>query len=185
MKLKEGDLIFVSHKDPSLPTVIAKSTAMGRPLNYSHVGIVAAESGRLWVYHATRGLGCCRQRLSQFISGQKGRLDLYRPKIPIDVEEIVSRARSMVGQPYNASFSPREQGWYCSSYVWYAYQKTGLFHPVPMQFGPKGKKVLPYWRLYFRKLGKEIPVGQPGIAPNTLVLQGGLSYLGKLTCGRK
>lgn len=180
MKLQTGDLLFISKTDPALPGTIAKSTAQGRHLNYSHVGIVSVDGGKIWVHHATHGRGCCRDRLLRFVRNQKGRIDVYRPKIPVDTEAILRRARSMYGQPYNSSFSPTDRGWYCSSYVWYAYEKTGLFHPVPMQFGPKGKKVLPYWRAYFRKIGKEIPVGKPGIAPNTLVLQGGLAYVGKM-----
>lgn len=184
--LKSGDLLFVSRKDILLPGAIAESTGMGQArLNYSHVGIVElGRDGRLWVLHADSGKGCWRDRLSHFLRHQVGRIDLYRPKNPVDTEDVLRRARSMLGQPYNVTFDPSEQGWYCSNYVWYAFKKTGLFHPIPMQFGPGGKKVLPFWRAYFRKLGREIPVGKPGIAPNTLILQGGLKFLGTLSFGK-
>lgn len=180
MKIQSGDLIFVSMHGMELPEAIAESTAMDRRVAYSHVGIIAVESGRVWVLHATRGRGCCRDRLSRFMRDFRGRIDLYRPGRAADTDEILHRACSMYGQPYNDSFSPDEPGWYCSSYVGYAYQHTGLFHPIPMYFGGDGRSVLPYWRAYFRKIGKEIPLGKPGIAPNTLVLQGRLRFLGAL-----
>ena len=101
--LETGDLIFVS-ENTEMGQAIQASTG-----NYSHVAIFLDGS----IYHATVEGGVLAQSPEDFFEAEKV-YDLYR-YAAIDCPEVKKKAESLLGAPYNASFYPDGDGYYCSS----------------------------------------------------------------------
>ena len=100
--LENGDLIFAKD-DSDIGQAIQESTG-----NYSHVAIFL--DGQ--VYHATTEGGVIAQSPRDFFESDC-LYDLYMyPNI--DIREIKKRACQHLGAPYNASFYPDGDGFYCS-----------------------------------------------------------------------
>lgn len=103
--LENGDLIFVKD-DSNIGQAIQESTG-----HYSHVAIFL--DGQ--VYHATVEGGVLAQSPEEFFEAGKV-YDLYHYE-QIDGAEVKKRAESLLGAPYNASFYPDGDGFYCSQFV--------------------------------------------------------------------
>ena len=151
--LANGDLIFV--KDLSdMGQAIQASTG-----NYSHVAIFLDG----FVYHATSEVGVICQKLRDFLE-PACLYDLYLyPKI--DIQKVKKRANQHLGAPYNFSFYPDGEGFYCSQYI---AEILPIFESVPMQFGDREREISDFWREYYRKLELPVPLNQPGTNPSQL-----------------
>ena len=151
--LENGDLIFV--KDLSdIGQAIQESTG-----NYSHVAIFLDDS----IYHATVEGGVFAQSPEDFFEDRKI-YDLYRyPKI--DHEEIKKQAEGLLGSPYNASFYPDGDGYYCSQFI---AELLPIFETIPMKFGNGEQEISDFWSEYYRELGLAVPLNQPGTNPSQL-----------------
>lgn len=151
--LESGDLIFV--KDLSdMGQAIQESTG-----NYSHVAIFL--DGQ--VYHATVEGGVLAQSPEEFFEAGKV-YDLYHYE-QIDCAEVKKRAESLLGAPYNASFYPDGDGFYCSQFV---AEILPIFETIPMKFGDDTQEISDFWREYYRDLGLSVPLNQPGTNPSQL-----------------
>ena len=151
--LENGDLIFV--KDLSdMGQAIQASTG-----NYSHVAIFLDDS----IYHATVEGGVLAQSTEDFFEVEKV-YDLYcYPKI--DHKEVKKQAESLLGSPYNASFYPDGDGFYCSQFV---AEILPIFEAIPMKFGDDTQEISDFWREYYRELGLPVPLNQLGTNPSQL-----------------
>ena len=151
--LENGDLIFV--KDESdIGQAIQESTG-----NYSHVAIFLDG----FIYHATTEGGVIAQSPEDFFEAEKV-YDLYRyPKI--DHKEVKNQAESLLGSPYNASFYPDGDGYYCSQFV---AEILPIFETIPMKFGDGVEEISDFWRGYYEELGLSVPLNQPGTNPSQL-----------------
>ena len=151
--LESDDLIFV--KDLSdMGQAIQESTG-----NYSHVAIFLDG----FIYHATTEGGVIAQSPEDFFEAEKV-YDLYRyPKI--DHKEVKNQAESLLGSPYNASFYPDGDGYYCSQFV---AEILPIFETIPMKFGDDTQEISDFWREYYRELGLPVPLNQPGTNPSQL-----------------
>ena len=149
--LENGDLIFV--KDESdIGQAIQESTG-----NYSHVAIFLDG----FIYHATTEGGVIAQSPEDFFEAEKV-YDLYRyPKI--DHKEVKNQAESLLGSPYNASFYPDGDGYYCSQFV---AEILPIFETIPMKFGNDTQEISDFWSEYYREL--PVPLNQPGTNPSQL-----------------
>ena len=151
--LETGDLIFVS-ENTEMGQAIQASTG-----NYSHVAIFLDDS----IYHATVEGGVLAQSPEDFFEAEKV-YDLYRyPKI--DLKEVKKRAENLLGTPYNASFYPDGDGYYCSQFI---AELLPIFDTIPMKFGDKEQEISPFWLDYYRGLGLAVPLDQPGTNPSQL-----------------
>ena len=151
--LESGDLIFV--KDLSdMGQAIQESTG-----NYSHVAIFLDG----FIYHATTEGGVIAQSPEDFFEAEKV-YDLYR-YAEIDCTEVKKRAESLLGSPYNASFYPDGDGFYCSQFV---AEILPIFETIPMKFGDDTQEISDFWREYYRELGLPVPLNQPGTNPSQL-----------------
>ena len=151
--LENGDLIFV--KDGSdIGQAIQASTG-----NYSHVAIFLDDS----IYHATVEGGVLAQSPEDFF--EDGKIyDLYRyPKI--DHKEVKKQAESLLGSPYNTSFYPDGDGYYCSQFI---AELLPIFETIPMKFGNDTQEISDFWSEYYRKLGLAVPLNLPGTNPSQL-----------------
>lgn len=151
--LETGDLIFVS-ENTEMGQAIQASTG-----NYSHVAIFLDDS----IYHATVEGGVLAQSPEDFFEAEKA-YDLYRyPKI--DLKEVKKRAENLLGTPYNASFYPDGDGYYCSQFI---AELLPIFETIPMKFGEGEQEISPFWEDYYRGLGLAVPLDQPGTNPSQL-----------------
>lgn len=151
--LESGDLIFV--KDLSdMGQAIQESTG-----NYSHVAIFL--DGQ--VYHATVEGGVIVQSPEDFFVDEKV-YDLYR-YVEIDCPEVKKQAESLLGSPYNASFYPDRDGFYCSQYI---ADILPIFETIPMKFGDNIQEISDFWREYYQKLELPVPLNQLGTNPSQL-----------------
>ena len=152
--LENGDLIFV--KDLSdMGQAIQASTG-----NYSHVAIFLDG----FIYHATVEGGVLAQSPEDFFEVEKV-YDLYHyPKI--DHKEVKKQAESLLGSPYNSSFYPDGDGYYCSQFI---AELLPIFETIPMKFGDDTQEISDFWREYYRELGLPVPLNQPGTNPSQLV----------------
>lgn len=151
--LENGDLIFV-REDTEMGQAIQASTG-----NYSHVAIFL--DGQ--VYHATVEGGVLAQDPEDFFEAGKV-YDLYHYE-QIDCTEVKKRAESLLGAPYNASFYPDGDGYYCSQFV---SEILPIFDTIPMKFGEYNQEISDFWRDYYRELGLAVPLNQPGTNPSQL-----------------
>ena len=151
--LENGDLIFV-REDTEMGQAIQASTG-----NYSHVAIFL--DGQ--VYHATVEGGVLAQSPEVFFEAGKV-YDLYHYE-QIDCAEVKKRAESLLGAPYNASFYPDGDGFYCSQFV---AEILPIFETIPMKFGDDTQEISDFWREYYRELGLPVPLNQPGTNPSQL-----------------
>lgn len=153
--LENGALIFV--KDLSdMGQAIQASTG-----NYSHVAILLDG----FVYHATSEAGVICQKLRDFLE-PACLYDLYLyPKI--DIQKVKKRANQHLGAPYNSSFYPDGEGFYCSQYI---AKILPIFETIPMQFGDGEQEISDFWNEYYRELGIAVPLNQPGTNPSQLAV---------------
>ena len=151
--LENGDLIFVKD-DSDIGQAIQESTG-----HYSHVAIFL--DGQ--VYHATIEGGVIAQLPEDFFEDGKV-YDLYSyPKI--DIQKVKKRAVQHLGAPYNFSFYPDGDGFYCSQFI---AELLPIFETIPMKFGDEEEEISPFWLNYYRELGLAVPLDQPGTNPSQL-----------------
>ena len=151
--LENGDLIFVKD-DSNIGQAIQESTG-----HYSHVAIFLDRQ----VYHATVEGGVLAQSPEVFFEAGKV-YDLYHYE-QIDCAEVKKRAESLLGAPYNASFYPDGDGFYCSQFV---AEILPIFETIPMKFGDEEEEISPFWLDYYKELGLAVPLDQPGTNPSQL-----------------
>ena len=151
--LENGDLIFVKD-DSDIGQAIQESTG-----HYSHVAIFL--DGR--VYHATVEGGVLDQSPEEFFEHGKV-YDLYC-YAKLNHKEVKKLAESFLGAPYNASFYPDGDGFYCSQFV---AEILPIFETIPMKFGSDTQEISDFWSEYYRELGLAVPLNLPGTNPSHL-----------------
>ena len=159
--LENGDLIFVKD-DSDIGQAIQESTGQ-----YSHVAIFL--DGQ--VYHATVEGCVLAQSPEEFFEAGKV-YDLYHYE-QIDGAEVKKRAESLLGAPYNASFYPNGDGYYCSQFV---AEILPIFDTIPMKFGEGEEEISSFWKAYYRELGLAVPLDQPGTNPSQLAQSSQLQF---------
>ena len=151
--LESGNLIFVS-ENTEMGQAIQASTG-----NYSHVAIFLDG----FVYHASGEVGVICQKPIDFFEPDY-LYDIYcYPKI--DIQKVKKRADQHLGAPYNASFYPNGDGFYCSQFI---AELLPIFETIPMKFGEGNQEISDFWRDYYRELGLAVPLNQPGTNPSQL-----------------
>ena len=164
--LESGDLIFV-RDHTEMGEAIQASTG-----NYSHVAIFL--DGK--VYHATVEGGVLAQSPEDFFETEKV-YDLYR-YAEIDDKEVKKRAENLLGAPYNASFYPNGDGFYCSQFI---AELLPIFETIPMKFGDDELQISDFWRDYYKELGLAVPLNQPGTNPSQLAQSPRLQFKERYT----
>ena len=164
--LESGDLIFV-RDHTEMGQAIQASTG-----NYSHMAIFL--DGK--VYHATVEGGVLAQSSEDFFEAEKG-YDLYR-YAEIDDKEVKKRAETLLGAPYNASFYPNGDGFYCSQFI---AELLPIFETIPMKFGEDNQEISDFWRDYYKELGLAVPLNQPGTNPSQLAQSPRLQFKERYT----
>lgn len=163
--LQDGDLIFTVGSS-EIAAAIRAATG-----SYSHVAIFF--NGE--IFHATQEKGVVNQDLSDFLQDEDV-YDVYRYPA-IEAEAAFKRAKLRLGKPYNFSFYPQSDSFYCSEYI---AEILPIFDTIPMQFGDEENLISDFWQEYYWDLGLAVPLGQPGTNPSQLAQSRKLIYKGEL-----
>ncbi|CAI2649809.1 hypothetical protein AKUA1404_04760 [Apilactobacillus kunkeei] len=165
--MKNADLLLIEPKKDDFSNLIANTTSVKH--KYSHVALVYINKGEEFVIHAIPNRGVVKQRFSQFLDDRKDeRIDLYRVTRDINTNEVIGRAKKVLGKPYNNLFLNHHDSFYCSQLVTYAYELENVFELTPLRFGENGK-IDDRWIKYYQEYEISVPVDEVGSSPNSLV----------------
>lgn len=168
------DLLFFRDEE-GMGGAVKESTG-----EYTHVALVESVGDTIWIIDATPSRGVARRPLP-VNWGDKGTPDLYRFAEDNPVEDLIykndvlKRAHSFIGQPYDNAFLPDNGALYCSEFIYECFinsfndsPNVHLFEAKPMNWRNKKGKLPRYWKRHFRKLGIPVPEGVLGTNPTDL-----------------
>lgn len=190
VRLQHGDLLFVSATDTGLSGAIADATGGQAVASFDHVALLdlhAGTGGR--VLHADP-LGSREQALAGFLANarrQQRQVWVYRLQAiaPEVIDTAIGQARRMLGKPYNHSYVPDEDSYYCSDFIERAFRAHRVFALQPMNFrNPHTGQIAPYWTDFYRGLGIAVPQGLPGTNPNDMAAADALAPVGRIVLAR-
>lgn len=163
---QSGDLFFVRNRESDMEKAITASTGQ-----YTHVAMAELDTlGQLWIIEATTQKGVQRVKFGEW-TNSFGAFEIYRLKLPFDVDAVLRRAKSFIGQPYDDNFLPDNGKMYCSELIYEAYLDSAgnhLFQSQPMVFRDRKGRMPRYWKRHFRKLGQPVPENVPGTNPTDM-----------------
>ena len=170
--LQTGDLLFVgtSVVAGSMDEAIVAATG-----NLTHVAIIQVDkTGSPWVIDATPPKGVSRYPLDSLIQANPGAVFLVkRLKDTTGVSLFVENALRCIGTPYDLTFLPDNDAYYCSELVRESYRRPDgsfLFDAAPMNFLSPDGSLPPYWEDLFAHLNMPVPQGLPGTNPQDMSL---------------
>ena len=184
--LKTGDLVFVGIPadytlDPdSMDSAIADATGDAAGLNLIHTAILDLTDGEPWIIDATIRRGVDRHPLDTFLRDftlRDGSLPVFEIKRLRDdarAEASVANARQYLGLPYDSTFLPDNDAFYCTELVYCSYLDADgnpLFRSEPMNFKNAEGEFPLYWKQLFDLLGQDIPQGVPGTNPQGMAAE--------------
>lgn len=190
LDLQTGDLLFCSSTSGELSKAIDQATQTEKETHFDHVGIIEIQNDTVWVLHAAAEKGVRRETIGQFLTSEKEKItatvyrltDNYLKAIPT----AIHNAHTLLGQPYNFSYIIKDQGYYCSEYIYGLFAADSIFTLNPMTFkNPQTGQFLTGWINHYQKLGIPIPEGELGCNPNGMAASMKLEVIGELIFNRK
>ncbi|WP_293915239.1 MULTISPECIES: YiiX/YebB-like N1pC/P60 family cysteine hydrolase [unclassified Sphingobacterium] len=184
--IKSGDLIFVGAQQQDLSGAINRVTQKSESASFDHIGIIEMTKDYVFVLHASSTKGSVRQEIRQFYEEQQdggNALILYRLKDPFisSIPAALKTAGTMLGKPYNRSYIMNDSCYYCSDFIYRAFEKNQIFSLAPMTFiNPETGKTDDFWKTFYKKQNLEVPEGKPGCNPNGMAASEKLNRLGRL-----
>ena len=184
--LKTGDLVFVGIPadytlDPdSMDSAIADATGDPDGITLIHTAILDMTGGEPWIIDATIRRGVDRHPLDTFLRDftlRDGSLPVFEIKRLRDdarAEASVANARQYLGLPYDSTFLPDNDAFYCTELVYCSYldpDGNPLFRSEPMNFKNAEGEFPLYWKQLFDRLGQDIPQGVPGTNPQGMAAE--------------
>ncbi|OCG21129.1 hypothetical protein A9G11_09340 [Gilliamella sp. wkB108] len=174
--LQCGDIIFQTVKqNNSFNGAVSRSGAAPNKdeltNSINHVGLYI---GNNIIIEANQKKGVIKQPISDFLLDGKYHIvaTIYNSKM---IKNAVERVQNCLGLPYNHSFHPEAEGFYCSQLITYAFKtedNSDYFQLYPMNFKDvTNQKIIPYWHNYYRSLKQSIPQGELGSHPQQLLRQ--------------
>lgn len=189
ISLRTGDLLFCSSTSGALSKAIDQATQTGKETHFDHVGIVEIQNDTVWVLHAAPKKGVCRETIGKFLSSDKEKIIVTAYRLKINclkaIPAAIHKAHTLLGQPYNYSYIIKNNGYYCSGYIYEIFAADSVFTLNPMTFkNPQTGQFLTGWVDHYQKLGIPIPEGEPGCNPNGLAASEKLERMGEVnaTC---
>ena len=167
--LRPGDLFF--YRDTAgMGAAVRESTG-----EYTHVALVESVGDTVWIIDATQKYGVSRRPFLRKRNDMRPYPDIYRVEHGCyNIDSVLSRARSFVGQPYDNAFLPNNGALYCSELIYEVFlddcsaKGRHLFEAKPMNWRDKEGKIPQYWQEHFKKLEMEVPEGVPGTNPTDM-----------------
>lgn len=173
---KAGTLIFQSlNNEADFNYAVSRSGSSPNATtminNINHVGLYIGDN---LIIEATQQYGVILRPLPDFLREAENNLSAIVKDSQL-INAAIDRAQSCLGCPYNASFHPDADGFYCSELITYAFktaQGQDYFQQYPMNFTDYTTgQILPYWRNYYCELKQDIPQGLLGSHPQQLLKQ--------------
>lgn len=184
--IQSGDLIFVGAQQQDLSGAINRVTQTSQSVSFDHIGMIEMTKDSVFVLHASSTKGSVRQEIHQFYEEQQdggNALILYRLKDPFisSIPAALKSAGAMLGMPYNRSYILNDSCYYCSDFIYRAFEKNQIFSLAPMTFiNPETGKTDDFWKAFYKKQNLEVPEGKPGCNPNGMAASDKLNRLGRL-----
>lgn len=157
--VQSGDLLFVSDTS-GMGQAVKASTG-----NYTHVALVERVGDSLFLIDATQKHGVDRRPLEKTFANRMP-VEIYRLTVPFDTATVITRAKALIGKPYDNAFLPGNDAYYCSELIQVVFDS--LFKSKPMNWRDKDGNLPKYWQKHFKELGIPIPEGVPGTNPTDL-----------------
>ena len=186
LSFQTGDLLFtgsVVTGNDRLSDAINDVTQTSLKTNYTHMGWVVVEDGKVEVIHAAPQKGVCREPLENFLENRKV-VDLFRFKSELNVsfDKALEKSIPLIGLPYDSLYIMNgENGYYCSSLIYALFEDQNLFQLEPMTFkDPVTRLFHPSWEAHYNRLNVDIPEELPGFNPNGMAESDALEYIGSL-----
>ena len=176
-QLQEGDLLFQDLDSSALCDAIELVTPGYNDANFSHIGFIVSDDGKLKVLEAIPPKVILTE-LEDFLSRSKdkdgnpkvivGRLKKeYKKAIP----KAVEFAHKKIGVDYDGIFIMNNNSYYCSELLYEAFSKDSIFQLQAMTFlHPESGDTLQTWKAYYAELGVKIPENELGINPGIMSL---------------
>lgn len=185
--LQTGDLLFRESAASSLSQAIDAVTQTDKATHFSHMGLVEKVGDSIFVLHAAPEGGSCKIALQEFIYPKED--SIYKPRKVVAyrlqaryrkaIPTAIQKAKSMLGKPYNYSYVMNDSSYYCSGFVYRAFEKDSIFKLNPMTFkNPDTGEFNQSWIEFYQDLGMEVPEGKPGCNPNGMAASDKLEKLG-------
>ena len=184
--IKSGDIVFRGSQGSNLSEAINDVTQTAKSTNYTHIGICDVIDGSVVVYHSDLDKGVVKEPLELFISSEdtvRYNVDLYRIKNiePKQIENAISIAKSLIGNPYNTTYILEDKGYYCSEYIYELFKKDSVFKLEPMSFKDSETNTFHKgWIAHYKNLGIAIPEGKLGCNPNGMASSNILKFIKKI-----
>jgi hypothetical protein len=176
-QLQEGDLLFQDLDSSALCDAIELVTPGYNDANFSHIGFIVSDDGKLKVLEAIPPKVILTE-LEDFLSRSKDKDG--NPKVIVgrlkeehqnSVKEAITFAKKQIGVAYDEVFLMNNNSYYCSELIFEAFEKDSIFKLKPMTFlHPETNDTLSVWRDYYSKLGVQTPQNEPGINPGIMSL---------------
>jgi len=183
--LKTGDLIFTSPdfkaQNSDFSKAINEVTKTELQTNFTHIGIVEVLQDTVWVIHSSPDKGVVREVLDVFLKDAK-QAAVYRLKSDLEIiPQLIQKAKSYLGQVYDAAFLLNENTQYCSGLIYNIFKEFKVFELSPMTFkNPKTNEFEQFWVKYYADLGINIPEGELGCNPNGMAKSEKISFVKEL-----
>jgi hypothetical protein len=176
-QLQEGDLLFQDLDSSPLCDAIELVTPGYNDANFSHIGFIVSDDGKLKVLEAIPPKVILTE-LEDFLSRSKdkdgnpkvivGRLKL---KYQYTLKDAIPFLKSKIGIGYDEVFLLNNEKYYCSELIYEAFEKDSIFQLQPMTFlHPETKDTLSIWKEYYSDLRVDIPQKKLGINPGIMSL---------------
>ena len=184
--IQNGDLIFVGAQTEELSGAISRVTKISDKTNFDHVGLIEKTSDSIFVLHAAPMGGSQREEIHHFYLSQtekKNKIEIYRLKNEFQktIPPAITKAKTMLGKPYNWLYILNENELYCSDFIERAFRDYHVFELIKMNFKNKKTGVIDdFWIDFYRKKGKVVPQDEPGTNPNQLATSEKLDKIGEL-----
>ena len=170
--VRPGDLLFFRDTE-GMGAAVKESTGQ-----YTHVALVESVGDTIWMIDATPAYGVSRRPYLHSDNDNQPTPDIFRPySTTFDIDSVLIRARSYIGQPYDKAFLPDNVALYCSELIYecfledYNYELGSdrhLFTASPMNWRDAKGNLPKYWVKHFKKLKMPVPEGVMGTNPTDL-----------------
>jgi len=176
-QLQEGDLLFQDLDSSPLCDAIELVTPGYKDANFSHIGLVVSDDGKLKVLEAIPPKVILTE-INDFLNRSfdkdgkpkviVGRLkDQHKNTLPKAIEFV----NKQIGVDYDEAFLLNNEKYYCSELIYEAFEKDSVFRLQQMTFlHPETKDTLSIWKEYYSDLRVEIPQNKLGINPGIMSL---------------
>jgi hypothetical protein len=175
--------VFRGALGSNLSKAINDVTQTTKSTNYTHMGICDVVDGKVTVYHSDLYKGVVKESLELFMSSEdtaRYNVDLYRIKNieSNQIENALSIAKSLIGEPYNTTYILEDKGYYCSEYIYELYKTDSIFKLEPMTFKFSETNTFHRgWIEHYKNLGIAIPEGELGCNPNGMANSNTLKFI--------